>query len=73
MPRTAAERVPPGQIARAPSPAPIGKVDFTGPAAADLPIDPLRLRDWLEAVVETADCLGGAEQQNAALAQREME
>ncbi len=49
------------------------KIDFVGPAAADLPIDPLRLGDRLEPVVETAHRLGAAEQQNAALAEREME
>ena len=38
-----------------------------------MPIDPLRLGDRLEAVVETADRLGAAEKQDAALAQREME
>ena len=49
------------------------KIDFAGPAAADLPVDPLRLGDRLEAIVETAHRLGAAENENAALAQREME
>ena len=49
------------------------KIDFAGPAAADLPIDPLRLGDRLEPVVEAAHRLGAAEHQNAALAEREME
>jgi hypothetical protein len=40
---------------------------------ADLPIDPLRLGDWLEPIVEAAHRLGAAEYQNTALAEREME
>ena len=49
------------------------KIDFPGPAVADLPIDSLRLGDWLEPAVEAAHRLGTAEHQNAALAEREME
>jgi hypothetical protein len=37
---------------------------------ADLPIDPLRLGDRLEPVVESAHRLGAAEQEDAALAER---
>ena len=40
---------------------------------ADLPIDPLRLGDRLEPVVETAHRLRVAEHQNAAFAEREVE
>jgi len=40
---------------------------------ADLPIDPLLLGNRLKPVVDTAHCLGAAEEENAALAEREME
>ena len=46
---------------------------FSRPAAADVSIDPLRLGDHLEPAIDIADGLRAAEQQNAALAQREME
>ena len=73
MPCAAAGRVRPGQSVRAPPPRADRKIDFAGPAVADLPIDPLRLGDRLEPVVEAAHRLGAAEHQNAALAEREME
>ena len=43
------------------------------PGAPDVPIDPLRLRDNLEAAFGTADRLGAPQQKNAAFAQGEME
>ncbi len=50
-----------------------GKAEFSRPAATDVPIEPLRLGDHLEAAVGVADRLRAAKKQNAALAQREME
>ena len=49
------------------------KAEFARPAAADVPVDPLRLGDHFETAVDVAHRLRAAEQKNAALAQRKME
>ena len=49
------------------------KSEFSLTAATDVPIEPLLLRDDLEAAIGVADRLRTAKKKNAALAQREME
>ena len=50
----------------------VQQAEISGPAAADMPIEPLRFCDGLE-TIRMAHRLGTAEQQDAILAQREVE
>ena len=50
-----------------------GELDFARPAAAEMPKNPLLFGDRFEPVGEVADRFGGAENEDSALAQREME
>ena len=49
------------------------KFDLAWSAATDVTINPVLLADWLEAIRNAADRLGGAEKQHTTLAEREME